>query len=382
MRSIVDVGLALRRRQSKCCPVSGTAANPVGDGLSNLLKYAFDLDPHATTVAGAPVVSRHAGRVALSYFHRTDASDLFYQLEASPDLLRWSIRNTHAPAVVLPLGVVGQWTVPDTGPFPEQAPHHFLRLRVWQGSGPVELWDGPEALTAIAGRPLIAAELLWVDRSNLEAGYEIQRRLPPDTDWQSLTLAPADTLFHRDTAVAGSATCAYRVRARFPQNLVSPWSAEAAATMLLDTDGDGLADVTETALGFNPLLFSTGGSGLPDGWLWLHLLPLFDPEIGELDSAGDGLTNAQEYAADTDPHATDSDGDDVPDGADRRPVDPLMGTMPSSRRITPLSSTLRVKSSWLGLPTHSSGSREKCGRRTAAFPSNKPPILAVKIHRV
>ena len=55
------------------------------------------------------------------------------------------------------------------------------------------------------------------------------------------------------------------MRAVFPQNLVSPWSAEANATMLLDTDGDGLADVAEAALGLNPLLFSTGGSGLPDG---------------------------------------------------------------------------------------------------------------------
>ena len=38
--------------------VSGTEANPAGDGLGNLLKYAFDLDPHAATIAGAPVVSR------------------------------------------------------------------------------------------------------------------------------------------------------------------------------------------------------------------------------------------------------------------------------------------------------------------------------------
>jgi len=303
--------------------VSGPDANPAGDGLSNLLKYAFDLDPHAAAIAGAPVVSRYAGRVALNYFHRTDASDLFYQLEVSPDLHAWSIRNTHAPAVVLPLGAVEQWTVPDTGPFPAQAPNHFLRLRVWQGNGPVELWDGPEALTATAGNPLIAAELLWADRSNLETGYEIQRRQPPDTVWQSLAVTPADTLSHRDAAVTGSAAYAYRVRARFPQNAVSPWSPEAAATMLLDADGDGLADVTETALALNPFLFSTGGSGLPDGWLWLHLLPLSDPEIGELDSDGDGLTNAQEYTAGTDPHNPDSDADGIPDGADGRPGDPL-----------------------------------------------------------
>ena len=34
--------------------VSGKDANPAGDGLSNWLKYAFDLDPHAACIEGAP----------------------------------------------------------------------------------------------------------------------------------------------------------------------------------------------------------------------------------------------------------------------------------------------------------------------------------------
>ena len=130
-------------------------------------------------------MSRYTGKVALHYFHRTDAADLFYQLEVSPNLTAWSIRNAHIPAVVLPLGAVEQWTVPDAGPFPAQAPHHFVRLRVWHGTGPIELWDGPALLTATAGRPHIAAELLWADRSNLELAYEVERRQSPDTAWRS-----------------------------------------------------------------------------------------------------------------------------------------------------------------------------------------------------
>ena len=93
--------------------------------------------------------------------------------------------------------------------------------------------------------------------------------------------------------------------------------------MLLDADGDGLADATEAALGLDPFLFSTGGSGLPDGWLYLHLLPLFDPEIGLADGDDDGLTNAEEFAAGTDPTKKDTDGDGSPDGSDAHPGDGL-----------------------------------------------------------
>ena len=52
--------------------ISGEHANPAGDGLSNWLKYAFDLDPHVPSIEGAPAAQFVGGALALNFFHRTD----------------------------------------------------------------------------------------------------------------------------------------------------------------------------------------------------------------------------------------------------------------------------------------------------------------------
>ena len=81
----------------------------------------------------------------------------------------------------------------------------------------------------------------------------------------------------------------------------------------LDSDGDGLLDSQEEALGTNPLNPDTDGDGMPDGWEVNHSLnPLVDDSA--LDPDGDGLTNLQEYQAGTDPQDSDTDNDGMPDG--------------------------------------------------------------------
>ena len=42
--------------------VSGATANPAGDGLSNWLKYVFDLDPHAACIVAHRPRRCSAGR--------------------------------------------------------------------------------------------------------------------------------------------------------------------------------------------------------------------------------------------------------------------------------------------------------------------------------
>ena len=297
---------------------SAASADPDADGLCNLLEYALALDPHVADSALGLRLVKQQNAPALNFFRRLDAGDLFYALEVSPDLTHWSLRNSAGQTA----GPGGRVTWSDLAP-PPPGPRRFLRLRVAEAVPPFVFSDAPALLAATATHPRIGIDLLWSDRANVETAYDLQRLPPGENVWQSLVTLSADSMSFRDEAVAGSATYTYRVRALLPDGSATAWSNEATATLLPDSDGDGLADVDEMALGTDPNNFSTGGSGLPDGWLWAHFLSLFNPAIGDLDSDGDGLTNAQEYAADTDPDNPDSDGDNIPDGSDGHPNNPL-----------------------------------------------------------
>jgi hypothetical protein len=106
-------------------------------------------------------------------------------------------------------------------------------------------------------------------------------------------------------------------------------------SVTLDSDGDGLTDIREIALGTDPHLADTDGDGLPDGWEVSHgTNPLVNDANADPD--GDGLTNAQEYAAGTDPRLVDTDGDGIADGADSYPADYYNGVTPV---ITTISGT-------------------------------------------
>lgn len=67
-----------------------------------------------------------------------------------------------------------------------------------------------------------------------------------------------------------------------------------------DSDGDGLTDAEELALGTNPFNPDTDGDGMPDGWeVHYGLNPLIDDANDDED--GDGVNNLQEYLNGTDP---------------------------------------------------------------------------------
>jgi Bacterial TSP3 repeat len=102
-------------------------------------------------------------------------------------------------------------------------------------------------------------------------------------------------------------------------------------TFAPDSDGDGLSDAEELALGTNPLDPVTNHDGYGD--LLKSKFPAnfhlnhFDPgcppsEQGDLD--GDGLRDCEEIFIGTSSHRIDSDKDGVPDG-----IEWLMGTRPS-----------------------------------------------------
>lgn len=79
-----------------------------------------------------------------------------------------------------------------------------------------------------------------------------------------------------------------------------------------DTDGDGLSDGDEIAIGTNPLDADSDSDGMPDGWeVGSALNPTENDAMDDADS--DGMTNLDEYCAGTSPNEADSDHDGLND---------------------------------------------------------------------
>ena len=81
------------------------------------------------------------------------------------------------------------------------------------------------------------------------------------------------------------------------------------AAMFVDSDGDGLSDDVESALGIDPLDFDSDDDGMPDGWEVWNALDPADAEDAYEDSDCDGLTNLSEFEQGLCPWSCDSDGD-------------------------------------------------------------------------
>jgi fibronectin-binding autotransporter adhesin len=67
--------------------VSGDYANPSGDGIPNLIKYAFDLSPWEDGHAALPQPVASDGELVLTF--PTPPADLIFTVEASTDLVTW-----------------------------------------------------------------------------------------------------------------------------------------------------------------------------------------------------------------------------------------------------------------------------------------------------
>lgn len=88
----------------------------------------------------------------------------------------------------------------------------------------------------------------------------------------------------------------------------------------VDTDGDGLFDEDEVALGTDPGRYDTDGDGFGDNHEVVSETNPLDPgsvPLGEpgaaLDDDGDLLSNGEEEDLDTDPNNPDTDGDGISD---------------------------------------------------------------------
>jgi hypothetical protein len=65
-----------------------------GDGVSNLLEYALNLDPVTPDAVGLPRVGREANFITLTYTQVTTATDIGYAVEQSSNLVSWATANT------------------------------------------------------------------------------------------------------------------------------------------------------------------------------------------------------------------------------------------------------------------------------------------------
>jgi hypothetical protein len=74
--------------------VSGEGVDPDGDGLHNLVEYAFDLDPHVASTAGLPqpvlIAANGAEQFAVEFRRRPIPSGLIYVTAVTDDFITWS----------------------------------------------------------------------------------------------------------------------------------------------------------------------------------------------------------------------------------------------------------------------------------------------------
>ena len=61
------------------------------DGLTNLVKYALGLDPHANATAGLPLIGVNGGDWTFTYLRPSSRPDLAYAVELSTNLQDWSL---------------------------------------------------------------------------------------------------------------------------------------------------------------------------------------------------------------------------------------------------------------------------------------------------
>jgi len=110
--------------------------DPDGDGILNLLEYAFQLDPMSSNEApekrrNLPAIRVEDGRGALTFRSNAAATDLIYAIELSEDLIQWSpagdrIEPVEPSEEQSGPGWVSVRLVEDTG----KTPHLWMRVVV------------------------------------------------------------------------------------------------------------------------------------------------------------------------------------------------------------------------------------------------------------
>ena len=117
--------------------ISGDAATPAGDGISNLMKYALHLNPKTNGVSGLPFKGTMTDGMkntflTLTYTKVISATDITYAIEVSGDLKTWHSGAAYASLVSVKNnadGVTQTVIAKDLTPLNIATPQ-FIRLKV------------------------------------------------------------------------------------------------------------------------------------------------------------------------------------------------------------------------------------------------------------
>ena len=125
--------------------IIGATANPSGDGVSNLLKYALSGDPTTAGDSMLPQVGttliNGQHYLTLTYLQRTDDPSLLYEVVGSSDLsvplANWVVQTQSITADQsnLPDAYI-RVTIVDSVPIETGPNGRFLKLRVTQSGSP------------------------------------------------------------------------------------------------------------------------------------------------------------------------------------------------------------------------------------------------------
>lgn len=111
--------------------VTGGTAQPAGDGVSNLMKYALALQPKTQGASGQPVLGRMAlnGKTygTLTFTQQSALTDISYNVQVSSDLKTWQSGSLNA--MRMDDGTTNTAIFRDLTAI-EDAPKRFLRLSV------------------------------------------------------------------------------------------------------------------------------------------------------------------------------------------------------------------------------------------------------------
>jgi hypothetical protein len=272
--------------------------------------------------ATSPSITASNGYLVLGYYQLKN-TPFDYYFQTSVDLAHWTTPNSPNPVYAVDDGAAWFNTIADTVPMISGSAR-FLRLSIFDPTNVTDFLFPPTNLSVtLPPGGATYAVLAWSDNTMIETGYAILRETGTSGTFQEIATVGTDVTTYSDYAVQGSTAYTYEVAA-FDSDEQSAPSNQASVTTLLDSNGDGIADIYKPLWGINPNdgTDSAGGSGLPDGWLVQYGLNPLTTVDADTDLIGKGWSRWQDYQNGTNPNMVDTDGDGVPDAEDEYPLDP------------------------------------------------------------